>query len=196
MWRARCECVSRDRALGLVVTSPHPPPRLRPRLFPLVALRSAIKFFPSAITGATVFTSQSIPSLCAARKSAATYAATSPTTDIAVTSMSAHLERNLTQSSNAGDEAPLPSLSQSTAGLPQAATSPCIHQLLRTRNSRLFRNCATHLLKLTNTPAQLLHSHAQPSPLLQRPRWFASDTDTYSSLDRTSFFTDDTPPLL
>jgi hypothetical protein len=95
MWRARCGSISRDPALALLVTSPHTP-RLRARLFSLVALRSTINFSPSAFTDATVFTVQSISSLHAFRNSAPTYTTTSPTTDIALTSMRAHLERNLT----------------------------------------------------------------------------------------------------
>ncbi|KAM0702524.1 hypothetical protein Q7P35_009953 [Cladosporium inversicolor] len=79
----------------------------------------------------------------AVRKGPATYTATRPTTDIAVTSVRAHLERNIAavhcalialySSSTPGGEALLPSLP--LAALPQAHPSSCIHHLSHTHKT-------------------------------------------------------------
>lgn len=187
-------------AWTLVSTSPHAP-RLRPRLLPLVAIRFTNLIHLSAIAGATVFTIQSIsPAVRCSQGFATNTATTRPTTDIAVTSVRAHLERNLTALHCIGDcwwRNP----AVFTVTHCDSSSSPLMHppSFVHTRNSFLSCNLATNSSSTAaNTCAHFVQLHCNSTLPLHWPRWFASDTHTHLSPDPASFTKDDTraPPLL
>jgi hypothetical protein len=173
-------------AHALVSTSPHAP-RLRPRLLSLVAIRFTILIPLSVITGATVFTIQSI----------------SPAVDSS--GVPRDLHRRAPNHRHCGDvysralraqthctslpcrplelEAKAPLTSLPLIALPQAHPSSCIHHFSHTHNSYLSCNRNTNSLTAANTRAHLVYLHCSLALPLHWPRWSATDTRTHLSPD-------------